>query len=524
MSDDGSVREDGAAEWQPDGRIRGARRQIAMIAVVLLLCELNAMAVAMLVPGLRPMAAEFPVEGLAWTITVVSLVGAMAMPLGGKLVDRFGQRPVVLTACAVFLLGSLISALSSSFALMIVGRALQGTIAVMPVIAYRVFRDSLPPRIVPIALGALGTGFGVSGLLAPIIGGALVDGLGYRSIFWFFVVYTAVLTPLSVVVLPRTPRRRSTEVGRIDVLGGLLLAAGIGGILLGLGEGGKWGWLAPSTLLVLLGGIIALGLFVLVESRVEEPMIELRLLRNPAVALTLTVGLVGFMSCGMMAITLPQMLQTPSSTGMVYAFGLSALMVGLAQIPFGITSMVFGPVGGALTKRFNPRAIMISSLVSFAIGSMLLAMAHRSLVLILVWLCFMGVGFGLFWAAQPNLMVEAVPAKYTGVSGGIQVCSVSISTAIGSAVVGAVLGANVADVGPDGPLYNDSAFTTIFLVGTGTAVIALVITLFMQHGRQPATGGAATDLELGVESVHEDVGSENEPDPTPDAPIRGVPA
>ncbi|MFF2028005.1 MFS transporter, partial [Streptomyces sp. NPDC058171] len=404
----------------------------------------------------------------------------MVMPLGGKLVDRFGQRPVVLTACAVFLVGSLISALSSSFALMIVGRALQGTIAVMPVIAYRVFRDSLPPRVVPIALGALGTGFGVSGLLAPVIGGAFVDGLGYRSIFWFFFAFTAVLAPLSVIVLPRTPRQRSAEVGRVDILGGLLLALGIGGILLGLGQGDKWGWLAPLTLLVILGGFIALGMFVLVESRVEEPMIDLRVLRNPAVALTLTVGLVGFMACGMMAIALPQMLQTPSSTGMMYAFGLSALMVGLAQIPFGITSMVFGPLGGLLTKRFNPRAIMISSMASFAIGSMLLALAHHSLVLVLVWLCVMGVGFGLFWAAQPNLMVEAVPRKYTGVSGGIQVCSVSISTAIASAIVGAVLSSNVADIGPEGPLYNDAAFTTIFLVGAGSAVIALIISMFMR--------------------------------------------
>lgn len=466
------------------------RNYLVLIIAMVLFVELNAMVIQMSVPALRLMAPHFPVAGLAWVITLVSLVGAMVQPLGGKLADRLGLRQMIAAVAVLFLVGSVICALTTDFTVLLIGRALEAAVLVMPAVAYRVYRDSLPARYVPIALGTLGTGIGVASLIGPIIAGALIDAFGYRALFWFFVIYIVVVAPLVYFTLPKSVQRRTAQ--RIDFVGGLMIGLGIGGLLLGLSEGATWGWTAFPTLASIIVGIVLLGLFPVVERRQRQPMIDVSLLTRPAVVMTLLIGFLGMVPVIGFAFALPQMMQTPKTAGLGYAFGMSALAVGLVQIPYGVFAMVFGPLGGAVTRRIPVRTVMIASLALITLGLLLLGFFHTDLWAIVGWIALIGLGVGCYWAAQPNLMVEAVPAEYTGVSGGIQLCVQATAASATSALVGAIIADHVIGVTAGQPLYSDSAFSLIYFVSAAAGALAIVLTLFMKHGRRPATGGLAT--------------------------------
>ncbi|WP_329409145.1 MFS transporter [Nocardia vinacea] len=465
------------------------RHYLGLMAGMVLLVELNAAVLQMAVPALRSMAPHFPVAGLPWVLTVVTLVGAMLQPLGGKLADRIGLRPMILTVAIVFALGSLICAVTSAFAVLLIGRALQAVVLVMPAVAYRVYRDSLPARHVPIALGTLGTGIGVAGLIGPITAGALIDNFGYRALFWFFLVYVVLVTPMVYFNLPKSVER---TVHRIDIAGGLLLSLGVGGLLLGVSEGHGWGWSSPRTVGSIVLGLILLGLFPLYERRQQHPLLDLSLLRRPGVSMTLLVACFGVIPGVVFGYAVPQMLQTPTTPGLGYAFGLTALAVGLAQIPYGLCAMILGPVGGALSRKIPVRTVMVAGLACQGLGLFLLALFHTSLPVIIVWMAITGAGAGLFWAALPNLVVEAVPAVHTGISGGIQLAVQATAASMVGALIGTILANNVIGVTHGEPLFTNSAFVTIYLVGVASSALGIVVTLMMRHGRRPATGGVAS--------------------------------
>ena len=463
------------------------RRYLVLIIGMVLFVELNAMVIQMVVPALHYMAPKFPVDGLAWVLTVVTVIGAMVLPLGGKLADQLGLRQIILAVAVLFGVGSVICALTDSFALFLVGRALQAVVLATTAVAYRVYRDVLPARYVPVALGSIGAGIGVAGLIGPVIAGALLDAWGYQSLFWFFAAYIAVVAP---IVYFSTPKSAGGTLRGVDFSGGLTLAVGLGGVLLGLSQAMTTGWTSPGTIAPVVVGLVAFGLFPLVERRQREPMIELSLLARPAVLMTLLVAFFGQLPVIGFAFALPQMLQTAKDAGLGYGFGLTALAVGLVQIPYGLFGTVFGPLGGAVTRKLPVRTVMLSSLVFLTLGALLLGLFHAQLEPIVVWTALVGIGFGLFWAAQPNLMVDAVPAERTGVSGGIQLATQATATSVGSTLIGAILASNMVGVAAGQPIFSDGAFTTIFLGSAASGMIAIVLTLFMRHGRRPATGGA----------------------------------
>ncbi|WP_235748596.1 MFS transporter [Nocardia coffeae] len=474
----------------PDEAPGRLRNYLMLIGSVLVLVELNAMCVQMVVPALRPMAHDFPVAGLGWVLTIVSLIGAAVMPLGGKLADKLQLRPLISGVGALFFVGNVLCAISTSFALLMVGRALQAVMLVMPAIAYCIFRDLLPARLLPVALGSLGTGLGLAGLVGPILAGALIDGLGYRSVFWFFAIYVVVVTPIVCWQIPRKTDRKVVT-GKIDLPGVASLSVGIGLVLLGLTQGSEWGWTAPGTLGSLVVGLLLLALFVRIESRASDPIVDLRAFRTPAITLTLIVGFLGIVPIIAFSFAVPQLLQTPKDAGLPFAFGFGALAVGVAMIPYGAVGMILGPVGGALARRIPIRLVMVASLALLGAGMVLIALFHASLIAIIVWTLIIGAGFGLFWAAQPNLMVEAVPHDQTGVSAGVQTSVFALATAVTSALVGTTLANHVVAEGREGPVYGDTAFVIIFVGGAVAVALGIVVTLAMKHGRAPASGGSA---------------------------------
>ncbi|WP_306316300.1 MULTISPECIES: MFS transporter [unclassified Streptomyces] len=463
---------------------RSTAAYVLRLVPLILLTEVVALELSLVYPALQHMAAEFRTESIGWTLTVVSLVGVVAQPLLGKVADGHGKKRVIVYAAGVFAVGSLVCALAPNFPVFLVGRAAQGVAMVIAPAAYGLIRDVFPVRVVPVAMGAITTGIGFSVILGPVVGGALVQSFGFRAIFWFCLLYAVVLAPLVSATFPESGVRLRRPV---DVAGGLLFGCGAAGVLLAVGQGSKWGWGSGRLLAVAVGACVLLALFVVCELRAADPLIDLRLLTGPALRWTLLAALGGSVAIGGVALTLPQLVQTPENTG--FGLGMAPIGVAVFLVPQGLLSAAGGPLGGLLARRRAPRTGLLIALGCLATAATLLSVLHTRVWHILLAALFMGIGFGFFFVSVSNLVVEAVPATHTGVGAGMMGVANNLGNATGVTVLGAVLAQHVLDTPGDEVLYGEAGYVSAFLVAAGFAAMALLVAAFMRHGRTPATGG-----------------------------------
>jgi MFS family permease len=525
----------------PAARLEGASRLriFAVIGVVVLFAEIAALQYTMVASAARDIAPTFPGVGanISWMVIIFGLVGGATTPIFGKMSDLWGKRRMMLISGASFAVGTLICALTSSWALFLVGRALEAVAISAPTVAYGLFRDILPRRYIPASIGVIATGLGMSALVAPLLGGWLLDHYSWRSLFWFLLIFVAVVVPLLVLVVPETPLRTNQ---RLDLGGAVLLAVGVGLVLLYLSNGANWGWGRPTAWGWLAGGIALLLAFVAVEKRSAQPIMDLKLLFSPQVSMVLLAALLGSMVVGIQGYSIPYMLQTPhkaqltqeitaqvvaASHGqltpalvplvhisfnglMAYGLGATLLGYGLHSAVFsGGTGMLAGGGAGEWARKVGPRYPLILAMATFTLSCLLYAFFSHSAWQYAVIAVVFGLGFGSFYAAAPNLIVEAVPARQQGISAGMLGVVNSLATSVGTAVLTAFLAANPAKFKVTIPgvpasltggfntipqLYSDNGYRDGLLFAAGAGVVGLVVAVLMRHGRRPATGGEAS--------------------------------
>ena len=254
--------------------------------------------------------AAFPASGnsTSWALTIIGVVGAATLALAGKASDLWGKKRILLVLSAIFLVGTVICATTSSWPVFLVGRGLEAFSFCMPAVGYGVVRDLIPRRLIPVAMGMVATGLGASAVLAPLVGGLLTDHYSWRSVFWFLLIYTAVTTVGLWLFVPESPYRVRQ---RFDVLGALLFGFGLAGVCIYVSEGTDWGWLTGKNLPYLIGGIVLLVVFVVWENRISFPIMELSLLRNPSVAIVMAIALFATIVVALPQLLIPCMFETP---------------------------------------------------------------------------------------------------------------------------------------------------------------------------------------------------------------------
>ncbi|MBF4999627.1 MFS transporter [Nocardia sp. BSTN01] len=523
---------------EPDtGRLEGASRLrvYTVLAVIVLYTEMAPLQYIMIAPALQKISASFPGVGanLSWVIIVLGLIGAAATPLLGKMSDIWGKKRLFVISGLFFVAGCLIDAVTDNWTWFLIGRGLQAFAISTQIISYGLIRDLLPRKYVPIGLGLTGAGLGFSGILGPVIGGLLVDHYDWRAMFWFLALFVIVLTPIVMLVVPESKLRVKD---RFDPIGALLLAAGVLFTLLYLDKGQDWGWGRPSAWAWLVAGLVLLAGFFIIEQRVRRPIMDMKLLLHPRVSMVLLIALFGVFILAVQSYALGYMTQTPSADqlkdvvaqgvveqahqvagvniptsivhvvldpGYSYGSGFTLLQYALhLGIWSGAVSLIFGPLGGYLARRVGPRTpTLIALAVMAAVGvGYAVAIPSYSWPLFLILSVGFGIGFGFFYAALPNLIVEAVPDEQQGISVGMLGVTLNIGTAIGLAVVTAllnnapltaridVMGHTTVQTIPQ--VFTDRGYILGFWFVTATTLIALVLAVFMRHGRTPATGGA----------------------------------
>ncbi|WP_433713912.1 MFS transporter [Nocardia sp. CA-084685] len=516
------------------GRMDGASRlRIGVVlAVVVLYTEVGPLQYTMVVAALQPMTTTFDSVGgnITWALIILGLVGVAANPLLGKASDVWGKKKIMLLCGTLFLLGSVICALTSNWTVFLIGRGLSAFALATQVIAFGLVRDLLPRKYVPIGLALIGTGVGFTGVVGPLVGGVLVDSFGWRALFWFMAAFVLVLTPLLLTVVPESPVRVPN---RVDPYGVVLLSGGAVLTLLYLDNGQDWGWGTPSGLAWLIAGLALLMLFFIVESRVRRPIIDMKLLLDPKLGLVLLVAIFSIGITAVQPMALGYMTQSPNQDGLRqhvidgvvdraqakganlpaaavevtfdpgyrYGNGFSLLEYALhIGIWASLIGMVVGPFAGLLTRRVGARIPAIIALGLLAVSGLGFVVVEYNWVTYLALYSVAGVAFGFLWAALPNLIVEAVPPEQQGISAGMLGVTLALGSGIAMAIATALLNNSpvVAHIDVAGEsstqaiphVFADSGYTQSFWVVLVTTVIALVIAVLMRHGRKPATGGA----------------------------------
>lgn len=470
-------------------------RIIAVLALIILFSEIATFEILMVLPALPHMAAEFRTLDIAWAASIVTLAGATAMPLIGKAADKWGKKRTILAMAVIFVLGSILCAVTTSFPLLLAGRAMQGVLVGVVSVSYGLVRDIMPRTLVPVALGAVVTGVGMSAVAGPFLAGWLIDGFGFRSVFWFLAAYVIVLLPLYLVVVPESPVRTHRP---IDYLGVALLGPGVMLLLLTVSKGKVWGWTAESTLTMGAAGAAMLAAFFWWQSRAPHPLIDLRILTGPKFGLTVVaVACVGFMMSAH-SLLMPIMLQTQTADGISYAAGLSATSLAVWTCPLGITAMAMGPAGGAVAKRFGARRVLLTGGILFLavmlLGSTLMTLQWQIGILS----ALAGAAVGFLHSSNANLIQDALPSELSGTGASISGMFSMLAGGTATTLTGVILSGHVASVDPatHAAVYSDTAFRQAFLFAGTVGLVGVALTAAMKHGRGPAQGGLETGKNI----------------------------
>ena len=449
------------------------------------------LAQTMLIPALGVLGGELNTSttGVTWTLTGYLLAAAVATPLFGRLGDMFGKRRMLVISLGIFAAGNLVSGLSGTIEGVVAGRVLQGLGGGIFPLCFGIIRDEFPRERVATGIGSISAIFGIGGGLGLVGGGVLIDQVSYHWIFWIGAIMAIGAAIAIEIWVPESPVRRP---GRVDWLGAGLLAVGLVLPLLAISNAHQWGWTSARTLGLIAVGLVILAVWVAVELRVPQPLADVRSLASPTVAGTnLATVLVGFGMFGSF-ILIPELVEASKSTG--YGFALSATGAGLVMLPGALAMIVIGPVSGRMATRFGAKVPLTLGCLFAALGLGLLAVAHASVLEIVLFNGLLNIGIALAYAAMANAIVEAVPITQTGEATGFNTVMRSVGASLGSQVTASIL---AADLLAGSRFPADAAYTTAFAVTAGVALIAAVAAAVIprpgrEEPQEAATGDGRT--------------------------------
>jgi EmrB/QacA subfamily drug resistance transporter len=461
----------------------GAPHVRVVLASLLLAGVAFALSQTLVAPALPAIQRSFDASptSAAWILTGYLLAASVATPLVGKLGDLYGRGPVLTLVLIVFSVGSVICALAGSLGVLIAGRLVQGVGGGIFPLAFGIIRDAFPPQRVAGAIGGLSATFGIGGGLGLVLAGLIVEHLDIAWLFWLGLV----CLPAAAAVWRYVPREAVRAGARIDWLGAAMLSAALTALLLGVSKANDWGWGAGRTLGLIVGGLVLGVAWVLVELRVAEPLVEMRVLRRRPVLMTnLTAVLIGFAMFASFLLV-PQLAQTPERFG--YGFGATVIGAGLLMLPSTLVMLVAGPAAGRLAA-IAPRLPLLLGTAITALAFLLYALLHETSFEVAAIGALFGIGLGFAYAAMANLVVASVPGDEVGVATGINTVMRTIGGAFGSQVVATLLtGRLIAGT----PVPAEAAYTDAFLLAAVAAALAGVAALGIPaQGQEEAPVGA----------------------------------
>lgn len=408
---------------------------LAICCMSLLIVSLDNTVLNVALPSMRNELGA-SVAGMQWTLDAYTLVLASLLMLAGSTADRIGRRRVFKAGLVLFTLGSLLCSLAPTLESLVVFRMVQAVGGAMlnPVAMSIITNTFTEPRERARAIGVWGGVVGISMAAGPVIGGLLVDSVGWRSIFWINlpVGLAALLLTIRYVPESRAPKPR-----RADPVGQLLVIALLGSLTYAIIEVPSAGWTSPLILGCAGTAVLALAGLLLYEPRRAEPLIDLRFFHSAPFSGATVLAVCAFAALSGFLFLNTLYLQDVR--------GLSALRAGLFMLPMAAMTFVCAPLSGRLVGSRGPRLSLLVAGVTMAGSGLLFAAfeAESSDTLMFTGYVLFGLGFGMVNAPITNTAVSGMPRAQAGVAAAVASTSRQIGGTLGVAVIGAVLAAGV---------------------------------------------------------------------------------
>lgn len=464
---------------------------------------------------------------LQWVTSGYLLALAVFLITAGKLGDLFGHKRVFLIGVTGFAVASVGIGLSQELAEVIPGlspvgalialRVLQGLFgALLQPAALALLRGAFPGEKLNQAMGAWGAIIGLSSAAGPIVGGLLVEKVSWESVFFINAPVGIIALVMGLVIIKD---RRSQTLARIDWPGVVLLSGAMFALVWSIIKAPEWGWGDTKTIGFLAGFAVLIAAFVFWQSRARQPLVPLSLFRNVSISIgTVLMMMVAFAMFGAMFFL-----------GFFFqgVHGLSPLDAGLRMLPMSAGMIVASPLAGMLIGRLGPKITMAVGLVITAGSMFLMSQLSIDATFVESAIPFVLLAFGMspVFVGATEIIVGNAPLELSGVAGGVQQSAMQVGGALGTAILGAVMAAEISSklpgyLGPAaqgipaeqlsllekaaafgglpadtpqqlramvGPAVNNAFMDGMhlaFLVSTGIALLTAVLTLFVKAGRK----------------------------------------
>jgi EmrB/QacA subfamily drug resistance transporter len=412
-------------------------------------------------------------DSVIWVTSAYLLAFAALLLVGGRLGDRFGPKYIYLLGLAIFSASSVWCGLASSLGVLTVARVAQGVGAAL--LAPQIFSTitrGFPPERRGMAMSVWGATTGVGLFAGPILGGVLLDGLGWQWIFFINAPIGAVGFALAAWLVPALPGRRL----HIDLLGVALFGTGIGLIVFGLQEGQNDNWSSWIWLAMACGIALIVAFFAWQALQRNEPLIPLTLIRHHDFVLS-NAG-IALVSFAFVAFIVPLMIYLEE-------LGLAPIRAALLTAPMAVATVAFAPIVGRIVDRTNPRPIVVFGFALLVIALIWLAMEMRPATpgwQLVLPLTLVGAAGAFTWEPLAVIASRSLPPELAGAGSALCNTARHIGAALSSASVAALMATLL-----DGEQSFTGAMSRSMLLPASAAAVGVMTTLFLA-GREPPAG------------------------------------
>ena len=475
----------------------GVNGVLAATCLSTLVVNANTSAVSILLPAISEDTGT-SLDVLQWAVTGYSLVGAAVIITSGSLGDVFGRKRIFQLGLLLFVASCVLIALSSSGAMVIAGRLVQGaagaTILACGLSLLSVATDG-DEQLRSVSLW--GAAAAVGAAAGPLLGGVLVDLTGWQGLFWIDAGVALVCMGLTyaTVAESRDPDRPRS----IDYLGSVLIALTLAPLILGVSKSGDWGWVSVATLGCFVISIVAAYLFVVVEKRMSVPLLDLSLLRNRVLVGSTIAILIGAGTINGLMYLLSLYFQSPA------ALGFTPLEAGLATLPATVGLVVIAPFVPKIANRIGGRQTIGLGFVLTTVGFVVIGLVDASwaYATFLLPLIAIAVGMGLSNGPASSAATASVPEEQVGGASGVSNMARYVGAAVATALAATIYSTVDADRTADGATAADALASGLAAASWMLAIVSflgLAITVIVI--RRHRTGGATLEDSAAAAAAH----------------------
>jgi MFS family permease len=471
-----------------------------ILAILSIISTMVLYAETMLIPAIPHLIRDFEItySVSSWILSSYLIAGAISVPIVGKLSDLYGRKKVLLIIMVIYTIGVFGGSISTDIYSMIISRTVQGIgMSVFPIV-FAIVQDQFPREKISIAQGTLASMFAFGGVIGLLAGGYIIEYFGWKVTF-----YSVIPISISLIIIIKKYVKIKEQskliknnqqniknpslFSKLDIKGIIFLAISIISFLSSLtlirssgNISSKTEFLSPLFVILCIVCIASLSVFILVEKRSSLPLVDLKLIsKNPIWITNIVVIIWGICTFSIFQ-TIPVFIQNPGPFGI----GGTAIDAANIQLPFSISSLIFGPTGGWIISKIGSTKVIKIGAIVLTIGLFGLFIFHNSALNLAENLAIVGVGLALLNVGQLNIITSSVPVRSIGVSLGINTLLRYIGSAIGPAIAGMIMQYNLkltqtSNIGINA-LPSTESYSFIFLFILIMAIVSIILSMLIK--------------------------------------------